>query len=402
MTYTTQKTAPFLKAALLYAGFLIAAMMAYTARAGISDCTIQSTQLLGPEHENIIAAAPGDFKIWAFVGAERYFQIFYRCNTDSAPMSWSIRAHSTSSVTHIGNSIPWGNVDPTPKPVLTTPQLTQYGLGFAGYSYPSFLWDPAWGGQYYFNNNHLHPQPNNTPSRYNNGQAEFGIDFRFRFVKINNNLDAILNNTVSTPYPLAFPLVTFSIVDNNSGYESPHANVTAHIPTLTIQQRACTPFVDTITLPSIDVSQLPSIGSTGATTDFRFTVRCPHNAARFGYYVESAHGYEDETRGVIRLDPASAAKGIGLQVTTRYHPHPEFTGELGYVSNYHPIKFGPINRYGDTSYVHFSVTGNPLTDESDYTFPHIGSPPLKIAVYRTGTLVPGPYTAALKIHMVYR
>jgi len=180
-------------------------------------------------------------------------------------------------------------------------------------------------------------------------------------------------------------------------------NATVHMPTLTIAQRACTPFVQTVSLPSVDSAELPNIGSRGQPTDFRFTVRCPHNGAWFGYYVEAAHGYENEGQGIIKIDPASTAKGIGLQVSIRSNPDPVFTDYPNTTPNYQPIKFGSTNKYSGASVTLFNVTGNPLTDESDYTFPNVNSmPPLQVAVYRTGAIVPGSYTAGLKVYIVYR
>jgi len=183
-----------------------------------------------------------------------------------------------------------------------------------------------------------------------------------------------------------------------------------HLPTLRIQQRSCHPVVKTVSLPSVDAAQLPSVGDSGPATNFTLTLRCPHNAAWYGYYVESVHGYEDEAQGVIKIAPASTAKGIGLQLTSRHYAHPIYpsTGNR-YGPTYVPIKFGPTNRYGSAlnTYTWPMVTGDPLTDESDYSFPYLspgegGMGSIKVAVYRTGTIVPGAYTAALTLYVVYR
>jgi len=341
---------------------VLTALTPYTARAGLFGCTILSTQLLGPEQEQNIAVAPTAFEVGDFVGSDRFFRIVYECSFDSNPIKWGIREYNTPATTGTGLSVIWNNENLTLLPIFTTPQLSQYGLGITGYYYPTFLWSEVLSED--FSNINRYPTAfSSTPSYYTGNIAVVGIDFRFRFVKINNNLDAILNNTVSTPYPSAFPIATFSVVDDNNNYESPLANITAHIPNLAIMQRACTPFVETVTLPSVGAIELPMVGSTGSATDFRFTVRCPHNAAWFGYYVESAHGYEDEANGVIKIDPASVAKGIGLQITTRSISHPEILGMTSMLPNHQPIKFGPTNRYGGADVTPYSVTNNPLADE---------------------------------------
>jgi len=399
MMHIAQKTARLMKAASVCTLLLIAAMMTSTARAGLSDCTVQSAQLLGPEHDNIIAVAPGTFQNKDFIGAHRYFQITYRCKVDNALSQWGIRIHHSPTTTHSGlDNIIWAGGNSYT--AYTTSHLVEYGIGFVAYIYPTNHWPE---GILHFDN-----IQQSAPLLYhhitnidNNNYADFSITTLFRFIKVNNNFDALLDTTTTTPYPNPIPMATISIGDNE-GYISPQATVTAYMPTLTIQRRACTPFVDTIILPSVDASQLPFVGSTGGTTDFRFTVRCPHNAARFGYYVESAHGYEDEAQGIIKIDPVSAAQGIGLQITTRHSPDPVTLGTNTLAPNYQPIKFGPTNRYGDASYVMINATGDPLTDDSDYTFPHLDSPPLKVAVYRTGNIVPGTYTAAIKVYIVYR
>jgi len=107
---------------------------------------------------------------------------------------------------------------------------------------------------------------------------------------------------------------------------------------------------------------------------------------------------------VIAINPASNAKGIGLQITTLSKSHPIYIdGTVGLETDYQPIKFGPTARYGVHSYGSggSGPSGNPLTNERDYRAPS-DTIPLRVAVYRTGEVVPGPYNAALYIHLVYR
>jgi len=227
-------------------------------------------------------------------------------------------------------------------PVFTTAELTTVGLGFVLYIYPRQYW-PL--GTRRFTNENKSPLTFHTPLDVDsNGYFEFRVGTIFRLVKINDNFDALVNTPTSTPYTNPFPLVEVAIGDNESNYVSPSGHITSFISWLNIRQRACTPFVDTtVQLLSVDVAVLPHIGNTGTPKDFNFTVRCPHNAARYGYYVESVHGYEDEAQGVIKIDPASTAKGIGLQITTRKGGvDPIYFDNNSLLPNYQPIKFGSL------------------------------------------------------------
>jgi len=391
------------KTVLLHVLIAINTLLPFAAKAGLSDCTMLSAQLLEPEQEQVIAVAPGTFEIGDFVGAFRYFQIRFNCKTGGIPYKWGAYQTSAADVYNAGISVQLASW--TFQPVFTTTQLESLGLGIAGDFFAiayqnEFLLSGAQGFQNTYQAGAIILDPP-APDLLENGYFGPRLHFRYRLVKINNNLDAILNTAVTTSYPTAFPIGAFGVLDNQ-GYTSPAVNATIHIPTLHIQQRACTPFAKDVSLPgiSVDSAELAYVGSTGATTNFNFTIRCPHNAARYGYYVESVHGYEDEPNGVIKIDPNSTAKGIGLQITTR-----EFSNSIhlgaGIGPNYEPIKFGPTNRYGSADFTQVNATNNPLSDVSDYTFPNAGYE-MKVAVYRTGNLVPGSYTAALKVYMVYR
>jgi len=136
-------------------------------------------------------------------------------------------------------------------------------------------------------------------------------------------------------------------------------------------------------------------------------MRCPRALINLGYYVEPVHGFENEAQGVIKINPASDAKGIGLQITTRSKPsNPDTGGYLvlgpGLNPTYQPLKFGPTARYRVYSYSR-TIWPNldPLTARNTYRA-HDNVIPLQVAVYRTGTVVPGTYNAAIFIHLVYR
>jgi len=399
-------TASLTKAACLTAMLLIAITCPQKANAGLSDCTVQSAQLLGPEHEQVIAVTPMAIDIGDFVGSFRFFRVIYRCKSNGSSFKWTFVERKSASTFHSGFGVIYDG-DGQIYSVFTTPQLQTLGLGFMGTIYLAI--DGLWPSS-----NKMLEGADSAPIIWVDplptdaqGYSYHPVTFRTRFVKISNNLDNILNTVSTTPYPLAFPLAKTRIIDDE-GYVSPEQELLVHMPTLHIAQRACTPFVQTVSLPSVDASVLPIAGATGSSTHFRFTVRCPHNAAWFGYYVESLHGYENEAQGVIKIDPNSSAKGIGLQITTRNYAHPLYPStSTVFKSNYEPIKFGPTNRYGAAGYTMVNVTGDPLNDESDYFFPRVSDDgqggALNVAVYRTGgPLVPGSYTAALKVYMVYR
>jgi len=361
----------------------------------LSDCIIQAAQLAEPESESIIPVKPFfNFEIGDPIGGHRYFVVTYNCQIDSLSTQWGMREHHLSTIINTG--LIWDNINS----VFTTAELQTYGIGFFG----SFNQIDYWpNGVRSFTN-----QEKDTyaflkvrPQDITGNRIDLRAEMIFRLIKINNNFDALVDTTTITSYPNPVPIALMSIADDQ-GYVSPVSTMTANISILNIMRRACTPFAQkTIQLPSVDAAELPNIGDTGNTTEFKFAVRCPFNAARYGYYVESVHGYEDESNGVIKIAPASTAKGIGLQITTRNQSHPVRVDFVNLFPNYQPIKFGPTNRYGPANIRNADLSGTPATNEADYVFPRDPSS-LKVAVYRTGTLVPGAYTAGLTVYLIYR
>jgi len=301
---------------------------------------------------------------------------------------------------------------PYPSPILTTPQLEQHGLGFSGYYFARNNWPPA-----YFISGDDTPamfwKP--LPAADSEGYVELGITVEYRLHKINNNLDAISDGNPVTGQPLPFPLLSFAIHDDqDQSILSPTAQVTNIMPTLTIAQRACTPYNNTVKLPPVnefDLNQL-SIGDSLPPTDFWIEMRCPTNIGRVGYYfTPPSWGLYNEAQGVININPASQAKGIGLQITTRTLPHPEFiSSSVDTGMTYQPIRFGPTNRYRVHSSSPWGTGSNedPLTHETEHKAPYFDSTnpadsiPLRVAIYRTGTIVPGTYNAVIFIHLVYQ
>jgi len=384
------------KTARRWAGMMLAGVIPLAASAGLSDCIVKSAQLAEPESESIIPVNPFNFGINDYIGGYRYFVITYNCQIDSPSTRWGMREH------HLSTTIDTGLIQDE-HPVFTTAEWQTYGIGFIGNFNQRDHW-PHGRRRFHNQNKDTYAFLNVRPQDIVGNRVDLRAEMIFRLLKINNNFDALVDTTTVTSYPLPFPIAATSIADDQ-GYVSPVAHMTANISILNIMRRACTPFGQkTVSLPSVDAAELPSIGSAGNTTDFNLTVRCPFNAARYGYYVESVHGYEDEPNGVIKIDPTSTAKGIGLQVTTRSRADPvsvEADGLGGMLPNHQPIKFGPTNRYGIANIRNADLSGTPATNEADYVFPS-NNVPLRVAVYRTGPLVPGSYTAGLTVYLVYR
>jgi len=376
---------------------LIGLLLPHPARAAL-DCTVKSTGLwLG--HGNAYIVPTTTPAIGDYLGTEQYFDIVYRCKVSGTPTQWGIVRQALPSVSLTGLTIQPNLTDSSF--VYTTPQLQQYGLGFSGIYLARGIYPPV---QDIANTTSVEPMWLPMPTVDSEGYVELGITTIYRFSKINNNLDAILDGTPVTVQPLPFPLIAYALRDNESTALSPTAYATASMPTLTIAQRACTPFVNSVKLPTVNANDLPYVGASGPTTDFFIQMRCPTNLGHVGYYFADVHGIENEAQGVIAINPASNAKGIGLQITTLSKSHPIYIdGTVGFEAEYQPIKFGPTARYAILSYgsVGSGPAGNPLTDERNYRAPH-DTIPLKVAVYRTGDVIPGPYNAALYIHLVYR
>jgi len=262
------------------------------------------------------------------------------------------------------------------------------------------------------------------PARYGKADGEgyhsipgfFHVEYRF--IKINNNFAASAAN--ESPYPCSnnpssLAVANFKIkeyyVPNSSDPDywkedpvySDNIPVTVNIPTFHFAQRTCTtPYVDegVVRLPMINQNDLPSVGSMGPVVEFNLKVNCPTNLGYVGYWIQAVHGIVDN--GVIAINPASTAKGIGLQITTRVSSNQ-------YVNSYEESNYGrynPVNLYSNgtsfyplvPSYSRFGTgpDGDPLNERQNYQ-----TVPLRVRVYRTGEVVPGTYNAAIWVHMAY-
>jgi len=244
----------------------------------------------------------------------------------------------------------------------------------------------------------------NLPAADGDGYVELDIISFYYFVKINNNLDALLDGIPRTVQTTPFPLVAVAIQADDSAVFSPTAQVMAHMPTLTFAQRTCTtPFTNTVKLPTVNAADLDAIavGDSLPPTDFWITMNCPRGLAAVGYYVTDVHGFENEAQGVIKINPASQAKGIGLRITTRSRPSTGYWVADGLNPNYQPVTFGPGVRYLSYDNINSTIDGDPLNDRADYRA-HNNAIPLQVAIYRVGAVVPGTFNAAIYIHLVYR
>jgi len=386
---------------LFHACILISALIPHTAYAAL-DCTIKSAQLTSG-HSTIYLTPSANPAIGDFVGVNNLFKIIYRCKVSGTPTHWTSAERIVPSIIDTGLLKDWSHAADIYS-LLTNPQLQQFGLGFSGFFFHENDWPATsrhltgidqWGGLVW----------TELPPADSDGYVELGITVHYRFSKINESL--IVSDTPVT-MPLAqIPLAAFLIHDNEaSGTQdwSPIAHATLTMPTLTIAQRACTPFTNTVKLPVVNTDDLNAIniGDSLSPTDFWIEMRCPSYVGGIGYYVTPVHGFENEMQGVIKINPASTAKGIGLQITTRNVPA-QFYLTSDTTTSYHPIQFGQTNNYFVYSSLPFGAGTNidPLSHETDHTAPD-NTIPLRVAVYRTGTVVPGTYNAAIFIHLVYR
>jgi len=266
------------------------------------------------------------------------------------------------------------------------------------------------------------------PDRYGNADGEgyysIGGDFsvEYRFIKINNNFAASAVN--ESPYPCSnnpssLTVANFKIkeyyVPNSREPDywkedpvySDNIPVTVNIPTFHFAQRTCTtPYVDegVVRLPMINQNDLPRVGSVGPVVEFNLKVNCPANLGYIGYYIQPVHGIAEgaSARGVININPASTAKGIGLQITTRVSSSQHV---MAYQENLYGRYF-PVNLHSTgnsfyllgSGYSRFGTgpDGDPLNDRQTYQ-----TVPLRVRVYRTGDVVPGTYNAAIWVHMAY-
>jgi len=365
------------------------------------DCTVESAKLV-TGHANTYIVATTNPQVGDFVGTEQLFDIIYKCKVSGSPTQWGIMSQNIPALVNTSVLALWNSSSTFA--VLTTAELEAAGLGFSGFWYARNNWPP---GIVLDNASQTSPyfwKP--LPAPDGQGDVKLGIMVRYRFSKINDNLDAMITGS---PIPLAasIPLAAFVILDDVSATTSPVAQLTATLPTITISQRACTPFADTVKLPVLNMNELPPVGQAGPYHDFFIEMRCPSNLGAIGYHAEAVYGVLNPAQGVIDINPASTASGIGLQILTRSTADPVFIdpGSSPLSDNYQPMQFGNTARYGVFSYSAFGA--GPSVDPSSNpigTYRASNSTiPLRVAIYRTSqTVTPGTFNSAIIIHFVYR
>jgi len=394
-------------------------------------CSYQSTEMWQGHANTLISAA--NPAVGDYIGTMQVLRVAINCQFDNYGdsgwniPSWTITTRRTPNLYHANLSGYFADntLLGSDKPVLTTTELESIGLGFVavvgmisnsqGLHTESFVPHDGiektlfhthmYGGYHFTINSGL-----GEDRLSNSNHIKIVVVMYHRLVKINENFNA-LSATPSTYSiaPFIMGNISFRQVNYQTNMKYGMSNVVS-IPspmhTLTFAQRTCaTPHVDdgVVRLPMINQNDLPSVGSVGPEVKFELKVNCPTNLGYIGYYVQPVHGIANglESQGVININPASTAKGIGLQITT--HTAPKWPDYLQYVLNggNQPIRFGPTNRYGwGGGYRQFGSgpDGDPLNDRATYKTPT----PLLVRVYRTGDVVPGTFNAAIWVHMVYR
>jgi len=398
-------------------------------------CQYISSELIRG-HANTYVAAVANPAVGDYIGTMQQLRVTVECHFDYVGdnswynPSWHVITRPTPNLYHANLSVYFADgSEGSYKPVLTTTELESIGLGFVGLAgllsfspgnyisesfvphngYGKALYHSYDGGGWTFYVDSVSLQYSTRLSNHNH--VRFNHRIYYRLVKINENFNA-LSETAST-YSIA-PFIMGNLAFRQVGFwsythygTSNTISVPSPTQTLTFAQRTCaTPYVEdgVVKLPMINQNNLPVVGSGGPWVEFNLKVDCPAHLGYIGYYVQPVHGVADglESQGVININPASSAKGIGLQIETRSAPKwPDFARvQTNYKSSYRPIQFGPTNRYGwSTGYSQFGPdpNSNPLADRIT-----VQTPPLRVRVYRTGTVVPGTFNAAIWVHMVYR
>jgi len=392
-------------------------LLPYAVNATPTDCTLYQRQDIG--HANTYIVPSANIAVGDGVGIVRRIEFRFRCifalgylpnnsrgffiNLDGISNTYS------SGVTYELRGI---NHD-----VITTAGLEAYGLGFVSV-FNIFLLG--------FYDEYITSRPADSPMLINSGKAlsnKYGdikqgsynvtsgiYSVEYRLVKINDNFTAS-GSVVPSPFVIAnLKLREANINGIPSGGFSTSIPVSVNIPTFHFAQRTCaTPYVDdgVVRLPMVNQNDLPSVGSMGPEKEFILKVDCPTDLGYLGYRVQPVHGIADglESLGVININPASTAKGIGLQITTKmpqsdhvYSNYVYWDGVYSYQGEYKPIEFGVPYGWSSSYSRHGSgAGGDPLTDRGTYQ-----TIPLRVKVYRAGDIVPGNYTAAIWVYMVYR
>ena len=172
-----------------------------------------------------------------------------------------------------------------------------------------------------------------------NDQARFTLDVeaQVRFIKTSTNLTA--------GYVAAFDpmyLQPYRTINGGQYSESgPYRIVDYRLNGLTIAAGGtCTTPNVSVLFPSVSASAFKGIGSRAGTTDFTLSFNnCPAGLNSIGYSFSPTTSVADPINGVVRLNAASTAKGIGIQLMNDTGT-PVNYGTVTPLKNYDPLISG--------------------------------------------------------------
>ena len=177
------------------------------------------------------------------------------------------------------------------------------------------------------------------PVLYDNNQTRFTLDVevQVRFVKTSANLTA--------GYVAAFDpmyLQPYRTLEGGKSFEyGPYRIVDYKLADLTIAAGGtCTTPDVSVLFPSVSVSAFKGVGSRAGITDFSLSFNnCPSGLNSIGYSFAPTTSVADASQGVVKLDVASTAKGIGIQLMNE-GSEPVQYGTVYPLKNYDPLITG--------------------------------------------------------------
>jgi len=336
-----------------------------------------------------------------FIGAVQTMQITVRCKYSPGASAAGIYFRHDPDIYPAGLTAKHGYLA-LPAQVYTTASLAARGIGFTIHWFDQV--------PYVSGNASSFGSSIGTPG--GDGYHTSLYQFNYRFIKINNNFAFGFGALSNVPFDILRYSVSDGYIQGQYYYEQSVSpvifGVSVTIPEMTIAQRTCmTPYVEdgVVSLPTITPNDLPQIGSLGPPVTFQLRMNCPPHLGYVGYYVVPVHGIVNQPLGVIAINPNSQAKGIGLQIEIEAIVEPNLDWSFdpyNPVFGYHPMQFGLGKNYKFSAgyfknALPSGTQGEPLTASETYQAQNI-----RVAVRRTGTVVPGKFTSAIWVHIVYK